>query len=40
VFSRFFIDQPIFAAVLSIVLTVAGGVAIFLAASICSGRRA
>ena len=28
-FSRFFIDRPIFAAVLSIVLTVAGGVAMF-----------
>jgi multidrug efflux pump len=29
VFSRFFIDRPIFAAVLSIVITLAGGVAVF-----------
>ncbi|MBV9121807.1 MAG: efflux RND transporter permease subunit, partial [Planctomycetes bacterium] len=28
-FSRFFIDRPIFAAVLSIVITLAGGVAVF-----------
>ena len=28
-FSRFFIDRPIFAAVLSIVITLAGGVALF-----------
>ena len=29
VFSRFFIDRPIFAAVLSIVITLAGGIAVF-----------
>jgi multidrug efflux pump len=29
VFSRFFIDRPIFAAVLSIIITLAGGVAVF-----------
>jgi multidrug efflux pump len=29
VFSRFFIDRPIFAAVLSIVITIAGGIAVF-----------
>ena len=28
-FSRFFIDRPIFASVLSIVITLAGGVAVF-----------
>src|SRR5205823_3293423 len=28
-FSRFFIDRPIFAAVLSIVITLAGGLAVF-----------
>ena len=28
-FSRFFIDRPIFAAVLSIVITLAGGIAVF-----------
>ena len=28
-FSRFFIDRPIFAAVLSIVITLCGGVAVF-----------
>src|SRR6266705_1339799 len=28
-FSRFFIDRPIFAAVMSIVITLAGGVAVF-----------
>src|SRR5437764_4613747 len=29
VFSRFFIDRPIFAAVLSIVITLAGGISVF-----------
>ena len=28
-FSRFFIDRPIFASVLSIVITLAGGIALF-----------
>ena len=28
-FSRFFIDRPIFAAVLSILITIAGGIAVF-----------
>jgi multidrug efflux pump len=29
VFSKFFIDRPIFAAVLSIIVTLAGGIALF-----------
>jgi multidrug efflux pump subunit AcrB len=29
VFSRFFIDRPIFATVISVVITLAGGVAVF-----------
>ena len=29
-FSRFFIDRPIFASVMSIVITLAGGVALFI----------
>ncbi|MFM7869564.1 MAG: efflux RND transporter permease subunit, partial [Planctomycetaceae bacterium] len=28
-FSRFFIDRPIFATVLSVVITLAGGIAVF-----------
>ena len=28
-FARFFIDRPIFAAVLSIIITLAGGIALF-----------